>query len=727
MATRIFTLAGVVKEIQHGWTADLTANGRNTLTATILSADGSYRPPIDTEVILTEGVNIVSWTGTNPAVLTTAEAHGFVSGQTGTIAGTPINGDHIVTVLSSTTLSVPVSGGAGGTGGTISRRVIAGNIADPVETGVEALGTPSIRTEMGINDFNVFAERRSANITLPAGTLKSMLTLLVAYLAPYGVTLHPSQVNGPSLDEQVYHNMLLRDVFGDLSTRSSGYIWNIDEYKYLRMFIPSTQPAPFDIVDGGGLTVGDVTVKKTRVNYTNRVVVLFSNEAVQAHAWIIATANFAPGDTVTLGSKTVTFNAGGTNPVVGATISDSMDSLRGSFDFNPDAVGYVDYFFGLPDKSLRMTAIALGAAGNTVAVAETSATAYWRDDIGPGCTALGGGADQGLTNSVVVEDIAAQAAPTYIWETTLEAPEILHLTAATTYGAAYLAAHLLVPRTVVYATRHIGACPGQLQTLTIARRNLTGSWLITDVSLAHEEGSYVLYTVTVLESSLLEAADRWRDLYKLWSGGAGSTTIGVSGSAAPASSLTTVLDDVTLAATVYPGWFTAVSGSLPVYTSSTKLRFNPSTGRLTPTSIAGDGSALTGLAFSQISGTLQAAQEPAHTGDVTNSAGSLALAVGANKITAGMLAQVATRTVLGRSAASTGDVSALTALPVMDGSALTAVVAASLADATGSVNVIAAAAPVAGQSLTATDATHATWQTPASDPASVALRVLVGF
>jgi hypothetical protein len=40
----------------------------------------------------------------------------------------------------------------------------------------------------------------------------------------------------------------------------------------------------------------------------------------------------------------------------------------------------------------------------------------------------------------------------------------------------------------------------------------------------------------------------------------------------------------------------------------------------------------------QVTGTLQAAQEPAHSGDVTNSAGSLALAIGAGKVTSTMIA-----------------------------------------------------------------------------------------
>lgn len=55
----------------------------------------------------------------------------------------------------------------------------------------------------------------------------------------------------------------------------------------------------------------------------------------------------------------------------------------------------------------------------------------------------------------------------------------------------------------------------------------------------------------------------------------------------------------------------------------------------------------TGLPLSTgVTGTLLAAQEPAHTGDVTNSAGSLALSIAANAVTLAKLATQATNTVL---------------------------------------------------------------------------------
>ena len=63
----------------------------------------------------------------------------------------------------------------------------------------------------------------------------------------------------------------------------------------------------------------------------------------------------------------------------------------------------------------------------------------------------------------------------------------------------------------------------------------------------------------------------------------------------------------------------------------------------------------------QATGVLQAAQEPAHSGDVTNAAGSLALSIAANVVDNTKLAQIATASFKGRSTAGTGNVEDLTA------------------------------------------------------------------
>lgn len=70
-------------------------------------------------------VSVTSSSVANPSVITTGSAHGLTSGNKVVIAGhsgsTPdINGEHVATVLTSTTFSIPVNVTIGGTGGTVA-------------------------------------------------------------------------------------------------------------------------------------------------------------------------------------------------------------------------------------------------------------------------------------------------------------------------------------------------------------------------------------------------------------------------------------------------------------------------------------------------------------------------------------------------------------------------------------------------------------------------------
>jgi len=76
--------------------------------------------------------------------------------------------------------------------------------------------------------------------------------------------------------------------------------------------------------------------------------------------------------------------------------------------------------------------------------------------------------------------------------------------------------------------------------------------------------------------------------------------------------------------------------------------------------ISGASNTLTNIATTSLTGTLQAAQFPALTGDVTNSAGSLATTIASNAVTNAKLAQIATQTFKGRITAATGNVEDLT-------------------------------------------------------------------
>jgi len=86
--------------------------------------------------------------------------------------------------------------------------------------------------------------------------------------------------------------------------------------------------------------------------------------------------------------------------------------------------------------------------------------------------------------------------------------------------------------------------------------------------------------------------------YVLQSNGSAPTWVAQStlsvGSATNATNTNTT-DDTSTNAVMYPVWKTATTGNLPEYTSSTKLKFNPSTGTLTATVFSGSGASLTSI------------------------------------------------------------------------------------------------------------------------------------
>ena len=216
------TIAGV-SHPPIGQTLNISspANGRATLTCDVPSADGSYVPALDAEVILSEN-------------------------------------------------SAPIFGGT---------------VHDAVSAGMGGIPIVPLATRLSVTDFNGLADQRYVSETIPEGTLKAALQVLVTYLTTYGVTLDGAQATGPTLAALVYDYRKLSDVFNELVTLTSGgYIWEIDASKVLRMYAIGSLSAPFNVVDGDGNSLRDITVQLSRVNsslpYANRVIVRGGSSAV---------------------------------------------------------------------------------------------------------------------------------------------------------------------------------------------------------------------------------------------------------------------------------------------------------------------------------------------------------------------------------------------------------------------------------------------------------------
>jgi hypothetical protein len=117
-----------LENMPTGDTVTLTARVDRDRSGTTVQVGGSVTASGGNTyefVPASSSVNITSSSTANPTVITAASAHGLISGDIVTIAGhssTPdINGEHVITWLSTTTFSIPVNvSSGGGAAGTIT-------------------------------------------------------------------------------------------------------------------------------------------------------------------------------------------------------------------------------------------------------------------------------------------------------------------------------------------------------------------------------------------------------------------------------------------------------------------------------------------------------------------------------------------------------------------------------------------------------------------------------
>jgi len=480
-----FTIAGVAKSLQPGWRVSETLNGRNVMTFSVVSLDGTYRPAARAAVAFAQDA---------------------------------------------TTL-------------------FAGTIHDKDEAGLGGYGVTPITTSCGATDYNALPDRRQVELTIPAGsTLLVALGLVTAYLSGYSVTLHAAQVAGPTFASKlVFEFGSLTSVLDKLSV-ITGYTWAIDYTKVLRMRAPGTEAAPFNIAAGDGNTIDDITVSPSLSDFANQVIVRFTEAARPAYAFLSATANFANLETVTVGGKAYTFqtvltNVDG-NVFIGATAEASLTNLAAAIalgsgsgtsyaalmSVNGSVTGYLQ-----SSTLMKAEALAVGSTGNTIACTETAANASWITEGGGGTTTLLFGADEALTNSVTATASPAPAAADLV-QAVYAHPDVRDTATAQSLAAGYLVRSLVEPREIRYRTLTSGLHPGQSQTITEARRSLSGSALITAVDIT-AVGNVLWYDVTAVEGLVI--VPDYRDTFRGWNGG--GTGAGISAAISGGGGSTTVL------------------------------------------------------------------------------------------------------------------------------------------------------------------------------------------
>jgi hypothetical protein len=481
-ATYVLTIAGVQKNLQVGsLQIRESANGVNTISFDVLSRDGSYSPAMDAEVILTE------------------------------------NGS----------------------------RIFGGRINAPAKSRPNnGIGGSGILTRVSAHDFNEFASRRYINGTIPAGTMKSQLQIIVTYLdGPYGVSLDAAQVDGPNIPEIVcdftrIDELLTKIVELASQIAGSGYYWEIDYDKELRIAEASSVAAPFNVTDTNGTTVGNISVEPTRADYANKIYGRFNNAAVNAYAHLDATANLSNGETVTMGSRTYTFqtvltNVNG-NVLIGSDLEESLYHLAAALSAD---VGSGTIFAAATTENTQVFASAwgatrltvkahtAGASGNSIGVSETAANASWITEGGGSTSNLDFGADAALSNVVQAQDDAEIASDAKLKERVETYADVYSVELAQAFAEASLAIAILEQQKVTYTTRRTGIRPGMTQTITHAGLGLSGTFVVSEVSTSGN-ARFTERRVVALSGTTAVLPDR--DTVQSWGGGSSSRSTAIA-------------------------------------------------------------------------------------------------------------------------------------------------------------------------------------------------------
>ena len=212
-----------------------------------------------------------------------------------------------------------------------------------------------------------------------------------------------------------------------------------------------------------------------------------------------AVVSYIPGVTLDAGQVT-----GPTMPALSYTNVRVEDVLN---DFTLQSGGYlwnIDYY-----KTLSMVIPGSPNAPFNISV--------------PNCKAIGDVTVEptrnGYANRVIVKnaslqsqaDDATEQSAHGIWEELYSAPDTMDQTSLDALAATILSISIITLNKVQYRTITPGLFPGQVQTITLSARGLSGSFLITDITIS-DVGNTLSYDVTALEGLIYRTG--WRETWR---------------------------------------------------------------------------------------------------------------------------------------------------------------------------------------------------------------------
>ena len=281
------------------------------------------------------------------------------------------------------------------------------------------------------------------------------------------------------------------------------------------------------------------------------------------------------------GTSQLSWGAGGGDNLA-LNVSTNINGANAQIDISPTGTGHV-HMKPTGSGSIEIAPTNLGTINNMSIGASTAAAGYFTTLSFTGALTVNG--STGTLGKVLTS--AGSGTPT--WETLTASVTVIDDT--TTNSTRY---PLFSDQTTgSLTTQYVSSTKFQFNpsTGTLLATVFSGSGAsLTNVPAGQLSGtipSGVLGNSTVYVGTTAIALNRGSASQSL----TGVNIDGSAGSATNATNATNVgiTDDTTTAADMYPTWVTTTTGNLPVKVSSTKLKFNPSTGVLTMTGGTGGG------------------------------------------------------------------------------------------------------------------------------------------
>ncbi|HXG69527.1 MAG TPA: hypothetical protein VNJ04_02830 [Gemmatimonadaceae bacterium] len=368
--------------------------------------------------------------------------------------------------------------------------IFGGLLVTPVESGFGGTGASvAIAQRLSFVDYNVYPSRITvgAETARVSETLKARLTWIVGLMSAQGVSLAAAQVNGPTLVAASYGaERYLVDVLNETMALASGtgaasWTWEISYTKVLLSTEAGTVPAPFNIADGDGNVDGDITVEQPRpANYSNYVILLGGSGTRDVE------------DTYTGNGVTTTF-------VLRHSLATSYGyvTLAGVAETLGTAPAIWSY-----DAATNSITRTTGAPGVGAAISITYIAQFPTRVI----------SDGGAPAASRVQRIYTE-------------PDVFDVAVMQGLADSYRTRDMQSPKTVRFSCDYTktGLHPGQTLTITSAKRNLSGTFLLTDVRIAHVSGSLVQRQVTAVSTTRLPSTLREK-FQQTFSGTSGSSS-----------------------------------------------------------------------------------------------------------------------------------------------------------------------------------------------------------